>query len=298
MLHGNCCAPRVHNETPLRESARLARATAEGLVCPLDPSPFAPGARSPARQAALLRLGLLAAAAASNPQRGRSRQAARALHQDRLHVLHSHQPSEIASVCAVLAQRRARRGEVMVEAGCWNGGASAKFSLVCELYGYRLHIYDSFEGVEPMTAQETQRGYDFSGEYVASEATLRATLQRFGAPDVCSIHKGWFAATLARSPVADVVRVVFIDCDSAKGTQEVLLGVVPSLAGDGVVFSQDFHIAPVRELLLDPGTWQRYGRGVPSIERLRGHLAILRSRRQSRSEEHTSELQSPYDLVC
>jgi len=37
----------------------------------------------------------------------------------------------------------------------------------------------------------------------------------------------------------------------------------------------------VRELLLDPGTWQRYGRGVPSIERLRGHLAILRSRRQS-----------------
>jgi len=191
-------------------------------------------------------------------------------------VLHSHQPSEIASVCAVLAQRPARRGEVMVEAGCWNGGASAKFSLVCELYGYRLHIYDSFEGVEPMTAEAKQRGYDFSGEYVASEATLRATLQRFGAPDVCSIHKGWFAATLARSPVADVVRLAFIDCDSAKGTEEVLLGVVPSLASDGVVFSQDFHIAPVRELLLDPRTWERYGRGGPSIERLRGHLAMLR----------------------
>ncbi len=191
-------------------------------------------------------------------------------------VLHSHLPSEIASVCAVLAQRPARPGDVMVEAGCWNGGASAKFSLVCELYGYRLHIYDSFEGVEPMTAEAKQRGYDFSGEYAASEATLRATLQRFGAPDVCAIHKGWFAATLARSPVADVVRLVFIDCDSAKGTQEVLLGVVPSLASDGVVFSQDFHIAPVRELLLDPGTWERYDRGHPSIERLRGHLAMLR----------------------
>jgi len=191
-------------------------------------------------------------------------------------VLHSHRPSEIASVCAVLAQRPARPGDVMVEAGCWNGGASAKFSLVCELYGYRLHIYDSFEGVEPMTAEDKQRGYDFSGEYAASEATLRATLQRFGAPDVCVIHKGWFAATLARSPVVDVVRVVFIDCDSAKGTQEVLLGVVPSLASDGVVFSQDFHIAPVRELLLDPGTWERYDRGHPSIERLRGHLAMLR----------------------
>ncbi len=196
-------------------------------------------------------------------------------------VLHSHQPGEIASVCTVLAQRPARRGEVMVEAGCWNGGASAKFSLLCALCGYRLRIYDSFEGVEPMTSAEKQRGYDFSGEYVASDATLRANLQRFGAPDVCSIHKGWFAATLARSPVSDVVRVVFIDCDSAKGTQEVLLGVVPSLAGDGVVFSQDFHIAPVRELLLDPGTWERYGRGGPSLERLCGHLAMLRWRRQS-----------------
>jgi O-methyltransferase len=191
-------------------------------------------------------------------------------------VLHSHQPGEIASVCAVLAQRPARRGEVMVEAGCWNGGASAKFSLVCALRGYRLRIYDSFEGVEPMTSEEKQRGYDFSGEYVASDATLRANLQRFGAPDVCSIHKGWFAATLAGSPVADIVRVVFIDCDSAKGTQEVLLGVVPSLASDGVVFSQDFHIASVQELLLDRRTWERYGRGDPSIERLCGHLAMLR----------------------
>ncbi len=164
----------------------------------------------------------------------------------------------------------------MVEAGCWNGGASAKFSLVCKLGGYRLRIYDSFEGVEPMTSEEKQRGYDFSGEYVASDATLRANLQRFGAPDVCSIHKGWFAATLARSPVAEVVRVVFIDCDSAKGTQEVLLGVVPSLASDGVVFTQDFHIASVRDLLLDRRTWERYGRGDPGIERLCGHLAVLR----------------------
>jgi hypothetical protein len=191
------------------------------------------------------------------------------------HVLHSHRPSEIASVCAVLAQRSARPGEVMVEAGCWNGGSAAKFSLVCKLRGYRLRLYDSFEGVERMNHLATQRGYNFSGEYVASEATVRANLERFGAPDVCSVHKGWFAATLAHSPVADPVRVVFIDCDSAKGTQEVLLGVVPALTSDGVVFSQDFHIAPVRELLQDQRTWERYGRGDAHIERLCGNLAVL-----------------------
>lgn len=43
------------------------------------------------------------------------------------------------------------------------------------------------------------------------------------------------------------VNVVYIDCDLAKGTQEVLDSVLPRLRG--VVFSQDYGIGPVRELL-------------------------------------------------
>jgi len=194
------------------------------------------------------------------------------------YVLHSHRPREIAQVCAALAARPARPGEVMVEAGCWNGGSSAKFSLMCRLLGYRLRIYDSFQGVEPRDAAvaSEEYEYDFSGEYAASDATLRRNLERFGAAEVCSIHPGWFETTLARAPVPDVVRAVFIDCDGAKGTREVLLGVIPSLARDGVIFSQDFHIPSVRELLQDARTWERFGRGVPRIERLGRHLAAVR----------------------
>jgi O-methyltransferase len=192
------------------------------------------------------------------------------------YVLHSHRPREIAQVCAALAARPARPGEVMVEAGCWNGGSSAKLSLMCRLLGYRLRIYDSFEGVELRDAAAASNEYDFSGEYVASDATLRGNLERFGAAEVCSIHPGWFEATLARAPVPDVVGAAFIDCDAAKGTREVLFGVVPNLARDGVIFSQDFHIPSVRELLQDPRTWERFGRGAPRIERLGRQLAAVR----------------------
>ena len=192
------------------------------------------------------------------------------------YVLHSHRPREMAQVCATLAARPARPGEVMVEAGCWNGGSSAKFSLMCRLLGYRLHIYDSFQGVELRDAAVAANEYDFSGEYAASEATVRGNLERFGAAEVCSIHPGWFETTLAAAPVTDVVGAAFIDCDAAKGTREVLFGVVPSLAPDGVIFSQDFHIPSVRELLQDPRTWEQLGRGAPRIERLGRQLAAVR----------------------
>jgi O-methyltransferase len=190
-------------------------------------------------------------------------------------VAHAHRPCEIAQVFETLATRRARPGEVMVEAGCWNGGSTAKFSMICEILGYRLEVYDSFEGVEPLSEDAKRTSYDFSGEYAAAESVVRANVHRYGEMGVCAFHKGWFADTLGRDPVAFPIRVVYIDCDVAKGTREVLSGVVPGLVEDGRVFSQDFHIEPVRQLLFDPGTWQGLGVTMPTIEELCGHLACL-----------------------
>jgi len=57
-------------------------------------------------------------------------------------------------------------------------------------------------------------------------------------------------------PVPGPVCVAYVDCDIAKGTSDALRGIVPSLAPNGLVFSQDFHIGPVRKLLQNPDTWQ------------------------------------------
>lgn len=191
-------------------------------------------------------------------------------------VLHAHWPCEIAAVCRALAQRRARSDEVMIEAGRWQGGSSAKFSIMCKLLGYKLHIYDSFQGVEQMTTDEVKKSWDFSGQYAATETTVRSNLVRFGEADVCVLHKGWFAETLAVHPVPDPIRVVFIDCDLAKGTCEVLNGVMPQLVDDGWIFSQDFAFKGVREVLTDPETWKSFGKSYPRITPLGGYLASLK----------------------
>lgn len=191
-------------------------------------------------------------------------------------ILNAHHPCEIAVICKALAERPARPGEIMLEAGCWQGGSSAKFSVASKMLGYQLRVYDSFEGVEELPPEMKQKSYDYSGEYSASEPLVRQHLAEYGEIGVCSFHKGWFAETLATNPVTVPIRVVYIDCDLAKGTKEALAGTIHSLVSDGWVFSQDFHIAPVRELLHDPATWKQFGKSTPIIKPVCGNLASLR----------------------
>src|SRR6267142_1271191 len=149
------------------------------------------------------------------------------------YVAHAHKPLEISNICRALADRPAKPGEVVLEAGCWQGGSSTKFSIICSLLGYRLSIYDSFEGVEEMETEEKVGGYDFSGKYKAPETVLRKNLALYGETAVCSIRKGWFANTLAIGPVPYSVRLAYIDCDLPKSTREALAGIVPALVDDG-----------------------------------------------------------------
>ncbi|RIK83913.1 MAG: hypothetical protein DCC68_02830 [Planctomycetota bacterium] len=203
-------------------------------------------------------------------------------------IVHGHKPCEVSEVCRVLAERRGRDNETFLEAGCWNGGSSAKFSIVCKMLGYRLAVYDSFQGVEAVPEEAAAGNYDFAGEYAAPQDVLRENLARFGEPDVVSINPGWFCDTLAGRKLDLSIRGVFLDCDLAKGSQEVLESAVPALTADGCIFTQDYHIRPVRELLHDPQTWSGLGVAPPKITFLCLHLAALRF--DAKSPVRTAEL--------
>ena len=189
-------------------------------------------------------------------------------------VEHCHTPFEVAILVRELAQRRARAGECFVEAGCWRGGSTAKISLVCRLLGYQLHVYDSFEGVERV-ADEPET-LDFAGQYACQLADVRHNVNRYGCLELCEFHKGWFSKTFQRTQSRSPIRGVFIDCDLAKGTHEVLGGVLSLLADDGFVFSQDYHLVPVRRLLASPDTWRSLGVPAPCITVLDRRLVLLR----------------------
>ncbi len=180
------------------------------------------------------------------------------------HVEHGHYPIEIARIAQLLASRSARPGEIVVEAGCWKGGSTAKFSLLCAERGYRLDVYDSFQGVPAGESDPTD--YDFSGQFATSEQEVRDVVDRYGDGSVCTLHPGWFSDTVAVEGASGPVRLVYIDCDLASGTRQVLAGVAPRLVPDAVVLSQDHHIPAVRDLLAEPATWTAVGLPVPVVE--------------------------------
>ncbi len=187
------------------------------------------------------------------------------------HVVHAHKPCEIVRVCEAIAERRAFPGEIVVEAGCWKGGSTAKLSILCDLFGYELWIYNSFQGVEAVY----EGGYNFTGEYAAAQDEVRNNIQHFGCLQVCTITSGWFKDTLALAPITRPIRLAYIDCDLAKGTNEVLEGIIPGLVQDGVIFTQDYHIRSVRNLLQDHHTWCSLRKPMPEITELCAHLASL-----------------------
>lgn len=185
-------------------------------------------------------------------------------------VARAHQPAEMAEIVRWLASRKPG-GELFVEAGCWKGGSSCKFSHLCEVLGYKLIIYDSFAGVE---AVDESAEMDFSRMYASTRQEVAGNLRRYGVAARCELIPGWFSETIARGAPATVA-VAYIDCDLAKGTYEVLSGIIGKLSPDGVVFTQDYHIPVVKNLLHDPNTWQSLGVDPPFIQPLCFNLAAL-----------------------
>jgi Macrocin-O-methyltransferase (TylF) len=179
-------------------------------------------------------------------------------------ILHDHKPCEIAPILVDLMRRPASPGEIVIEAGCWNGGSAAKFSIVCKMFGYRLHLYDSFQGV---------REWGFA--YRAQQSAVTQNIREYGDEGVCAVHPGWFKDTLWNRPVPFPVRLAYIDCDVPAGTRQVLSAVVPSLARDGVVYTQDYHIRNVRQVLHDGATWMELGVKSPTIRYVVRNLAQL-----------------------
>jgi O-methyltransferase len=160
---------------------------------------------------------------------------------------------------ALLSLPRRMEGAV-VEAGCYQGGGTAKLSLAAEKAGRKLIVFDSFQGLpehdEPPSVNIFGETVAFSpGQYRAGLEEVRANVARFGAPGICDFRPGWFIETMPgfREPIA----LLFLDVDLAASTRTVLKHLYPRLVPGGILFSHDGHLPAVLSVFRDEEFWKR-----------------------------------------
>jgi len=153
---------------------------------------------------------------------------------------------------------------VFVEAGCFKGGSTAKFSLVSKLLNRKMVIYDSFEGI-PENKEKHQKsifGYSIEkwfneGSFSGGLSEVQDNVRTYGDISICSFVKGWFNETMPESdcPTRNIAGA-YIDVDLASSTKTCIKYLYPRLLPGGFLVSQDGDFPLVIEVFNDDKFWE------------------------------------------
>jgi O-methyltransferase len=151
---------------------------------------------------------------------------------------------------------------VFVEAGCFKGGSTAKFSLVAKLLNRKMVVFDSFEGIPDNEENHQKSIFGYSIEKWFEKGTFNGALEEvqhsvnnYGDPSsIISYVKGWFDDTL---PDIDIdIAGAYIDVDLASSTKTCIKHFWPRLLPGGFLVSQDGDFPLVIEVFDDDKFWE------------------------------------------
>jgi O-methyltransferase len=143
---------------------------------------------------------------------------------------------------------------VVVECGCYLGGSTANLSLVCEIVGRELVVYDSFAGL-PAPDPRDKYGNPFTeGVLDADLEQVKANVRRYGAIDSCTFVKGFFADTLPHheGPVV----LCFLDVDLQGSLHDCVINLWPHLTDKGYVFIDEYVFSDYCALFYSERYWR------------------------------------------
>ena len=154
----------------------------------------------------------------------------------------------------------------VVECGCWKGGASVNISIICEMIGRKMRIYDSFEGLPPavegdVIAEKTFKQGFIPGIFGGTLDEVTDNVRRYGAIDVVSFHKGWFEDTLPHHE-GDIA-LMFLDVDFYSSLHDCLLNLWPSVVDGGFVFLDEYLNLPYCAVFYSEKYWDKYFSSAP-----------------------------------
>jgi len=171
----------------------------------------------------------------------------------------------------ILATPKSVHGD-FVEAGCFKGGGTAKFSLAAKIAGRKLLVFDSFEGIPEHSEPHEKNifgnpAFFRKGSYKGEFEEVKGNVTKYGSVDSCEFVRGWFEDTLPtlKGPLAGV----YLDVDLAASTRTCLRYFYPLLQEGGLLFSQDGHLPLVIDVFSDERFWeQEVGYPKPDVEGL------------------------------
>lgn len=144
----------------------------------------------------------------------------------------------------------------VVECGCYLGGSSANLSIICDVVGRDLILYDSFEGLPPPEPGDLYATEEATGAYRGDLEVVQDHISRFGCIDRCTFRKGWFADTLPHH--TEPVVLCFLDVDWQSSLHDCILNLWPNLTEKGYVFIDEYILVDYCSLFFSERYWRTY----------------------------------------
>ncbi|MBA4142248.1 MAG: methyltransferase [Nitrosospira sp.] len=175
------------------------------------------------------------------------------------HVESPHSMQEMLTFISHILKIPKEKKGVIVEAGCYKGGSSAKFSMAASIVGRELVIFDSFMGIPQNSEPQQQTIFGFvtkfaEGSYCGSLEEVKSNIAKFGSISSCRFIEGFFEDTMPS--FAEPVCAAYIDVDLVSSTRTCLKYLFPLLEKDCSIYSQDGHLPLVTDLLNDDCFWE------------------------------------------
>ena len=126
----------------------------------------------------------------------------------------------------------------VVECGTWKGGSAVNLSLVCDIVGRKLLIYDSFQGLPAGVPGDREAPNYQKGDFRGTLDEVRSNLRRYGAIGCCEFVEGWFDDTLPSLEAP--VLLAFLDVDLEASLETCVRHIWPNLVETGYVFIDEF----------------------------------------------------------
>ena len=193
-----------------------------------------------------------------------------------LRCAHTH--SEAVAIVSEILRVPASTPGVVLEAGCFKGGSTAKLSLAAKMINRKLLVYDSFEGLPDV--HDAEKPNFTQGEYSGALEEVKKNVGNYGSLEVCEFVRGWFDQTMPQ--LEQPVVAAFIDVDLRDSLDTCLTYVYPKLVPGGVIFSHDGHLPICVDLMKDSGFWKRFDDPPPEFEGL-GTRKLVKMRKPKKA---------------